>query len=123
MTIFALVPVIFCGTVLADWDEDGLLFKDKDGNVEYQNELKDIPGHDMEEKVKSARPIDYVDVDNLPMEFDWGNINGKSYITQSLNQHVPQYCGSCWAHGTLSALADRIKIQRLSREDVQANQT
>ena len=48
----------------------------------------------------------------LPREFYWGNVSGVSYLTHSLNQHIPQYCGSCWAHSALSSLADRIKIQR-----------
>ena len=47
-----------------------------------------------------------------PQEFNWNNINGTSYITRTLNQHIPQYCGSCWAHGALSSLADRVKILR-----------
>eukprot|EP00931_Biecheleriopsis_adriatica_P008574 TRINITY_DN10972_c0_g1_i1.p1 TRINITY_DN10972_c0_g1~~TRINITY_DN10972_c0_g1_i1.p1 ORF type:complete len:668 (-),score=90.87 TRINITY_DN10972_c0_g1_i1:95-2098(-) len=47
-----------------------------------------------------------------PNDFNWCNKDGVSYCTPSLNQHIPQYCGSCWAHGALSSLADRIKIAR-----------
>jgi cathepsin X len=51
-------------------------------------------------------------MNDMPANFTWQLVDGVSYTTKSLNQHIPQYCGSCWAHGALSALADRIKISR-----------
>ena len=66
---------------------------------------------------QSPLPHTYIGLEELPESFNWGSVDGKSYLTKSLNQHIPQYCGSCWAHGALSSLGDRIKIARKAQGD------
>jgi cathepsin X len=68
-------------------------------------------------KTVTPLPQDYVKDSDLPEEHNWCNLNGTSYCTMSRNQHIPQYCGSCWAHGSVSALGDRVKIARKQAGD------
>jgi len=51
-------------------------------------------------------------VKDLPEQWIWNDVKGTNYLTNLRNQHVPSYCGSCWAHAATSALSDRIKIAR-----------
>jgi len=69
--------------------------------------------------VLTAEPYEYTSETQLPEEWNWANPggHGRSYVTKMLNQHIPQYCGSCWAHGSLSSLADRVKIARAAQGD------
>jgi cathepsin X len=77
-------------------------------------EEKILSGHTVFNDYQNPLPYTYVSPHELPDAFSWGNTNngGRSYLTKSLNQHIPQYCGSCWAHSALSSLADRIQIAR-----------
>jgi cathepsin X len=58
-----------------------------------------------------------VSATSLPDTFSWAEVNGTNYLTRILNQHIPEYCGSCWAHAAMSCLADRVKIQSKGRSD------
>ena len=54
------------------------------------NEVKMMPGHDRREMVSSPRPHEYTDHASLPDNFSWANVEGKTFVTKSLNQHLPQ---------------------------------
>ena len=76
-----------------------------------------------ERKVTAERPT-YIKADipervhskleavELPANWLWNNVNDTNFLTNVWNQHIPQYCGSCWAHAATSVLSDRIKIAR-----------
>lgn len=43
------------------------------------------------EKVNGPRAHERIDVSTLPSDFNWGNVNGTNFLTESRNQHIPQY--------------------------------
>jgi cathepsin X len=66
---------------------------------------------------KSSKPVHPVIKSTLedmalPDTFVWNNVDGRNYLTNIKNQHIPTYCGSCWAQAATSSLSDRIKIAR-----------
>jgi len=73
--------------------------------------------HERTEHVTEPRPHELIQESELPESWDWrkggdtkdGRIN---LTTPPRNQHIPQYCGACWAFSSSSALSDRIKMLR-----------
>lgn len=66
---------------------------------------------------KPAKPIlasgaPVTPVADVPDTWIWNNVDNTNYLTNIKNQHIPQYCGSCWAQAATSSFSDRIKIGR-----------
>jgi len=104
--IVALLLTV-CLSIHPEWDD----WKNRrQHNEKHFNEV--IHKEKLSEHVISPRPHTYTKMVDMPDSWNWCDMNGTNYCTMSRNQHIPQYCGSCWAHGSVSALGDRIKIAR-----------
>jgi len=57
-------------------------------------------------------PHESLKPEDLPINWDWRNVDGQNLVVPSLNQHIPKYCGACWIFATVHAISDRIKIMR-----------
>eukprot|EP00121_Abeoforma_whisleri_P003770 Awhi_evm1s3393 len=108
-SVALLANVVSSGIILENKDQ---IEVDIEVDATRFNEYKNLPGHTKFEDYTSPLPHTYTDLESFPDNFHWGDVDGKNYLTKNLNQHIPQYCGSCWAHGALSSLGDRIKIAR-----------
>jgi len=108
MITFAVVAIALC---VEGFDETLHVRPRKSSRfatiITSQNELKTY-----KEKIKSPVPYnESVRESDLPESFSWGNVDGINYLSEIRNQHVPVYCGSCWAHAATSSLTDRYTIQ------------
>lgn len=62
--------------------------------------------------IHSPQPFEYLTSNDLPATWDWRDVNGTNMVSMSRNQHIPQYCGSCWAFSATSVLSDRLMVMR-----------
>ena len=70
--------------------------------------------------VKTPQPYTFMANKELPKSYDpcvfcslltcSRNLDGHNYVTVAKNQHIPQYCGACWAFAATSAVGDRLKM-------------
>jgi len=82
------------------------------GSVIRDKALRQSP---LKQHITSPMPHQIINPKDIPDNWDWRNINNTNFLSTTRNQHIPQYCGSCWAFGSTSALADRINILKMGK--------
>ena len=94
--LFESSSLAAAGTAAA-FDSTNHLGEEGSASTFYKNELiEPNDGWTVYNDYKNPLPHTYitksddVDEDELPDNFNWGNVNGRSYLTHSLNQHIPQ---------------------------------
>lgn len=101
-TSLCVIAALFAASTVATLEKPKLKFVDPSHPCRKQNSGNAI----------TVVNTPLTDVENIPETFVWNAVNGNNYLTNIKNQHIPQYCGSCWAQAATSSLSDRIKIAR-----------
>ncbi|PNH06800.1 Cathepsin Z [Tetrabaena socialis] len=57
-------------------------------------------------------PAPLTSLESMPRNWNWCDHDGQNWCTANWNQHIPNYCGSCWVHGSLSMIQDRLKVKK-----------
>ena len=71
------------------------------------------PEKEPRDKDVIIKPLELSEDNDMPDSFSWMDYNGTNYLTVPRNQHIPHYCGSCWAFAVTSAVSDRLNILRM----------